>query len=98
MSGRTQAVTDDDSPGGGKQPLVTRVLLDRRPFVDRWPLAADRPEGDGKAGDLFARGLWPCAWIHHPRAIEPPGMLAFRLRFSLEQAQTVRIHVTADEG
>ena len=66
--------------------------------MDRWPLAADRPEGHDQVGDLFARGLWPCAWIHAPRAIAPPAVLAFRLRFSLEQAQIVRIHVTADEG
>ncbi len=91
-------MTDHDSPGGANPPVATRVLLDRRPFVDCWPLAADRPEGDLEARDIFARGLWPCAWIHHPQPIDPPVLLAFRLRLSLDQPRTVRLHATADEG
>jgi alpha-L-rhamnosidase len=43
------------------------------------------------------RGLWPAQWIDCPAAGEPPFVTAYRLRFSLPAAATIRLHVTADE-
>ncbi|MBC8138385.1 MAG: alpha-L-rhamnosidase [Fibrella sp.] len=42
------------------------------------------------------RGRWNCAWISCGKT-EPPFVSAYRCRFAVETAQTVRIHVTADE-
>ena len=42
------------------------------------------------------RGNWPVSWIASPEAAVPY-VCAFRRRFTLEVAQTIRIHVTADE-
>ncbi len=41
---------------------------------------------------------WPAKWIGHPRAkgLEPV-VLAFKNTFSMDEAATLRIHVTADE-
>lgn len=43
------------------------------------------------------RGQWPCRWIACPSAGPPPFVVAFRLRFTIEQQTVVRAHVTADE-
>jgi hypothetical protein len=64
-----------------------RVLLDSLPFTDL-------PEDNG----LWGRGRWPAEWIAptlHAR-LEPQA-LAWRRRFTLAQARTLRIHVSADE-
>lgn len=42
-------------------------------------------------------GEWPASWVAHPAAEKPPFVCAYRLKFSLEQARTVRAHVSADE-
>ncbi len=63
-----------------------RVLIDRDPY-------ADRPEN----AVWFTRGRWPCAWIDCPNAEAPPAVSAYRRRFVLDEAVTLRVHVTADE-
>ena len=63
-----------------------RMLIDRDPYL---PADAGRPWRE--------QGLWPCAWIRCPGAAEPPLVCAFRLRFRLEAAATIRAHVSADE-
>ena len=41
-------------------------------------------------------GHWPVSWLQFPTE-KVPAVAAFRLRFSLESAETIRIHVSADE-
>ena len=43
------------------------------------------------------RGLWPARWIACAEAGEAPFVTAYRLHFTLTDATTIRIHVTADE-
>lgn len=64
---------------------VTKVLLQSDPF----PRTGD--------GTVWDRGQWPCSWIVHPEFIEKPFVWAFRKKFTLETATTIRAHVTADE-
>ena len=63
---------------------MTRVLLHADPY-------------GGDASCAAASGQWPCAWVCCPDAGPPPFVTAFRLRFLAERAETVRVHVTADE-
>ena len=63
-----------------------RVLIDRDPFLHE---DDERP--------WRQRGHWPCAWIACPNAGAPPIVTAYRLRFTLERAATIRAHVSADE-
>ncbi|BCX03522.1 MAG: hypothetical protein KatS3mg053_1460 [Candidatus Roseilinea sp.] len=62
-----------------------RILITGDPFL---PLNAGKPWRE--------RGLWPASWTTHPRA-RPPFVAAFRRRFSLDRAATIRIHVSADQ-
>ncbi len=43
------------------------------------------------------QGLWGCFWIRCPQAGDPPFVTAYRLRFTVEREQSIRIHVSADE-
>ena len=43
------------------------------------------------------RGSWPCRWISHPDAPQPPLVTAYKRVFSLPESAVVRIHVSADE-
>jgi hypothetical protein len=43
------------------------------------------------------RGSWPCSWISHPDAPQPPLVTAYKRKFSLSESAAVRIHVSADE-
>lgn len=43
------------------------------------------------------RDNWPCRWIACPAVGEPPFVTAYRRRFELERAATIRVHVSADE-
>ena len=50
------------------------------------------------------RGRFPADWISHPDATPRgsddtarPIVMAFRRRFRIDQARTIRVHVTADE-
>src|SRR3954467_1575194 len=64
-----------------------RVLLDSEPF-------ADLPEENS----LWGRGRWPAEWIAPtPHASLEPQAFAWRHRFTIDQARTLRIHVSADE-
>ncbi|MFH1377768.1 MAG: amylo-alpha-1,6-glucosidase [Planctomycetota bacterium] len=63
-----------------------RVFIKDDPFR---ALSVGRP--------FYKRHHWPCNWIIHPDAKTSPFVLGFRKRFSLSAAQTVRIHVSADE-
>jgi alpha-L-rhamnosidase len=66
-------------------PTATRVLLDADPFLT--------PDQMWKR-----RGLWPADWVTHPAADGTGAIvMAFRRRFRLDAAATVRIHVSADE-
>lgn len=42
-------------------------------------------------------GHWPCRWVACPDAGPTPFVTAYRRRFTLTHAATVRVHVTADE-
>ena len=42
-------------------------------------------------------GVWPAFWIHCPNVGPPPFVTAYRCKFTLENAATIRLHVTADE-
>ncbi|MFC1466946.1 MAG: alpha-L-rhamnosidase C-terminal domain-containing protein [Candidatus Brachytrichaceae bacterium NZ_4S206] len=62
-----------------------RILITEDPFL---PLNTGKPWRE--------RGLWPASWITHPRA-RPPFVAAFRKQFTLDQAATIRIHISADQ-
>jgi hypothetical protein len=68
---------------------VTRVLISEPPYAD------------GRPGNAWnRRSLWPCRWIELPEAAAPlrtPFVAGYRLRFTVEAAMRVRIHVSADE-
>lgn len=44
-----------------------------------------------------ARSQWPCNWISRKANNAEPSVTAYRLFFTLNKADTVRIHVSADE-
>ncbi len=66
--------------------MTKRITVTRDPFV-----AANRGR------PWRERGLWPCRWIACPDAGDPPFVTAYRLAFTLDQAATIPVHVTADE-
>ena len=42
-------------------------------------------------------GNWPAWWVDHPeRPLSTPSVAVFRLKFKLEEAATLRLHVSAD--
>ncbi len=45
----------------------------------------------------YSRGIWPCFWISGPNTLVPPFVMAYRRHFTLAEAATIRIHVSADE-
>jgi alpha-L-rhamnosidase len=49
------------------------------------------------AARWMERGRWPCSWISIPDAAARPLIAAYRCRFTLDKAETLRLHVTADE-
>lgn len=65
-----------------------RVQIEDDPYAGR--VDTSRPLWE----EVYA---WPCRWIHPPDEPEPPLVVAYRCRFTLEQPRTVRLHVTADE-
>lgn len=53
---------------------------------------------DLDAGRNWAeRGTWPCRWISLAQPLGAPFLAAYRLRFTLAAAATIRLHVSADE-
>ncbi|EIP98597.1 glycogen debranching enzyme [Opitutaceae bacterium TAV1] len=63
---------------------VTRVLLKDAPYLDR-------------PGSWLERGVWPCRWIRCAEDRPLPWVAAYRKTFSLDQPETIRVHVAADE-
>ena len=60
-------------------------------------LIADEPFSDSSRG-WTQRGDWPASWVCHPEVQgTEPAVTAYRRRFRLDAAQTVGIHVSADE-
>lgn len=45
----------------------------------------------------WEKGAWRCLWVGPPPDLRPPFVLAFRKRFEIPKARTLRVHVTADE-
>jgi hypothetical protein len=68
-----------------------RVLINADPYQD---VEITPPPGEKKRDRA---GKWPCHWVCLPDAGEPPFVTAYRCRFTLESATTVRMHVSADE-
>lgn len=64
---------------------LQRILIDEQPF------------NSGEPKWWMQRGLWPAHWISHPQANEVPFVVAYKLPFTLETAQSIRLHLTADE-
>lgn len=63
-----------------------RVLLDTPPYHDQCE----------KVG-WMQRGVWPCEWVYLDGADQAPFVSAYRRRFELTKAATIRAHVSADE-
>ncbi|MGC4032795.1 MAG: hypothetical protein QM754_13890 [Tepidisphaeraceae bacterium] len=62
-----------------------RTIIDYAPFLDFTKFWAER-------------GRWPAKWISHPGAVGTAAVVqAFRRVFHVDEPQTVRIHVSADE-
>ncbi len=49
------------------------------------------------AREHWGRGIWPASWVTCAEAGPTPHVTAFRRRFALAGAATVRVHVSADE-
>ena len=63
-----------------------RILLDSQPF----PIHKKSLPGEN-------RGVWPCSWVGCPTEGLPPIVSGYRLPFEVKSAETVRVHVAADE-
>jgi alpha-L-rhamnosidase len=50
-----------------------------------------------KNAGFTQKGIWPARWVVCPGAEQPPAVAAYRLRLRLNDAQVVRLYVTADE-
>lgn len=62
-----------------------RVMLDTDPFYT-------------VPSSWAGGGAWPASWIRHPEALGVDSFVgAYRLKFSIPAAKTVRLHVSADE-
>lgn len=66
--------------------MTTRRIISNDPFID---------QNGGKR--WLEQGLWPCRWVGCNDAGDPPFVTAYRLSFSLDQAASMPIHVSADE-
>ena len=66
--------------------IATRVSITHDPFLHL---------NEGQT--WRERGRWPCAWIACPGVSDPPFVVAFRKRFTLDRDAVIRVHVTADE-
>ena len=63
---------------------VRRVLLESDPYA-------------GREGGWPERSRWPARWLRVPEAPDAPFVAGYRLAFRVEQATTLRLHVSADE-
>ena len=67
-----------------------------RVTIHKPPYAARQPE-QPFAEEFAQWSRWPCQWVTSRDAEPKPCALAYRLNFAVERAETVRVHVTADE-
>jgi hypothetical protein len=65
----------------------------RRAFISADPyLARNSEQPDSKRAD------WPCSWIAcSSSSTAPPFVAAYKCEFSLDKAEEIRVHVSADE-
>ena len=66
----------------------SRVFISSTPY----PPSPDA----GRIEPWRARG-WPCHWIGHPAAGEPPYVVGFRCGLEVDEESVLRCHVAADE-
>ncbi|MEI8309468.1 MAG: alpha-L-rhamnosidase C-terminal domain-containing protein [Verrucomicrobiota bacterium] len=62
-----------------------KTIIDYLPFEETNPVTH------------WDRGSWPCRWISHPDAPQPPLVTAYKREFSVSKNSVARIHVSADE-
>jgi hypothetical protein len=67
--------------------MIKQVIITQDPYLDTY-----HPELP-----WYLQGHWPAKWIGHPDCPMPPFVTAYRKIFEIDQVQTIRIHVTADE-
>ncbi len=60
-------------------------------------LLSEHPYSECGDGNPLGAGNWPCSWISLPGNESAPQVAAYRLAFSVEKDEIVRIHVSADE-
>lgn len=66
--------------------VMKRIATEKDPFIY------------GNKDKLWReQGYWPAWWVSYPDVPAKPFVSAYRLRFFLEQVETLRLHVTADE-
>lgn len=69
--------------------ILQRILIDAEPFIEKSKFAP------GMAWSKW--GNWPAVWVDHPeRSLSVPSVVAYRLKFKLDIAATLRFHVSAD--
>lgn len=74
---------------GDSAVTATRVAIQEVVFADYFAQAQP---------DWIHYGQWPAHWVGAAESTPAlPYVMAFRLRFTVEQAETIRIHVSADE-
>ena len=70
--------------------IAKKVILQGDPFAGRWR----RQRGIS----LFERGQWPASWVHPMSLPVEATVYAYRRTFCMSEAETIRLHVTADES
>lgn len=68
-----------------------RVIIHDPPFE----AFEEKERRKKKAWESFE--CWPCRWISSPQQSDGPFVAAYRRRFIVSSAMTIRIHVSADE-
>lgn len=66
-----------------------RKIITENPYRGFFNPKEGKPYEEGK--------YWPCSWISYNAEDVPPYVLAFRRKFSMDFADTVTVHVSADE-
>lgn len=66
-----------------------RKIITENPYRGFFNPKEGKPYEEGK--------YWPCSWISYNTEAAPPYVLAFRRKFSMDSADTVTVHVSADE-
>ena len=70
---------------------MMRVIISDPPFE----AFEDKERSKKKAWEPYE--YWPCRWISSPNQPDEPFVAAYRKRFLVSSAATIRIHVSADE-